>query len=90
MTPNAFSLAGVLPSQFLVQCYHRRAQRQQPHKVSCNDVEALGVRSGILLLQPCLKTFPVAVGERLQGFLLVLGDVTSVSCQVQAGHEEAL
>lgn len=85
-----FHPSGVLPAKFLVQCNHGRAERQRAHKVSRDDVEAPGVWSGTLLLKPCPQMLPVAVGERPQGFLLVLGDVTSVSCQVQAGHKEAL
>lgn len=85
-----FHPSGVLPAKFLVQCNHGRAERQWTHKVSRDDVEAPGVWSGTLFLKPCPQILPVAVGERPQGFLLVLGDVISVSCQVQAGHKEAL
>lgn len=83
-------LTGILPYKFLVQCNDQRAEWKWPHKVSCDDVEALGVRPGDLLLQPFPQMLPVTESQRLQGLLRVRGDVVLISCQVQAGDEEAL
>lgn len=74
----------------MVQCDDQRAERKWTHKVSCDDVEALGVRPGSLLLQPFLQTLPITEGQRPQGLLQVLGDVIPVSRQVKATDEEAL
>lgn len=74
----------------MVQCNDQRAEWKWTHKVSCDDVEALGVRTRFLLLQPSPQTLPVTVGQRPQGLLPVLSDVKSVSRQVQAGDEETL
>lgn len=85
-----FYLTGIFPYKFLVQCDDQRAERKRPHKVSCDDVEAPGVRPRGLLLQPVLQTLPVTESQRPQGLLWVCGDVIPISCQVQAGDEEAL
>lgn len=76
--------------KFLVQSNDQRAEWKWTHKVSCDDVEALRVGPGYLLLQPCPQTLPVIERQRPQGFLQVHGDVTPVSCQIQARHKEAL
>ncbi|KAA8589706.1 hypothetical protein FQN60_013071 [Etheostoma spectabile] len=68
----------------------QRAERKWTHKVPRDDVETLGVRPRRLSLQPLPQTLPVTEGQRPQGLLRVLGDVTAISCQVQARDEEAL
>lgn len=74
----------------MVQSDDQRAEWERAHKVSCDDVEAVGVRPGPLLHQPPPQTLPVTEGQRPQGLLRIFGDVRPISRQVQAGDEEAL
>lgn len=74
----------------LVQCNDQGAERKWTHKVSCDDVKALGVRPWSLVLQPLPQTVPITEGQRPQGLLQILSDVVPISCQVQTRDEEAL